>query len=62
MYFRTSYHYNKEALRDGIVAIYYCDTTVNVSDAQTKGLSPIKTEAFEPYLTGHKPIVIPHHN
>ena len=62
MYFRTGYHYNKEAVNDGLVTIHYCETSVNVSDAQTKGLGPIKIEAFEPYLTGHKPLVIPYHN
>jgi hypothetical protein len=38
MYFRTGYHYNKEAVEDGYVSIQYCRSEDNVSDSMTKGL------------------------
>jgi hypothetical protein len=56
MYFRTGYHYNKEAVRDGQVSVHYCQTQLNVSDPGTKALGPIKTEAFEPQLHGFSPL------
>ena len=36
MYFRTGYHYNKEAVKDKYVRIHFCPTELNISDAQTK--------------------------
>ena len=54
MYFRTSYHYNKEEVEDGTVAIRYTHTSTNYSDATTKGLGPIKIRQFKPVLHGYE--------
>ena len=54
MYFRTSYHYNKEDVEDGTVAIRYTHTSTNYSDATTKGLGPIKVRQFLPVLHGYE--------
>ena len=54
MYFRTSYHYNKEEVEDGTVAIRYTRTSTNYSDATTKGLGPIKVKRFLPVLHGYE--------
>ena len=56
MYFRTGYHYNKEAVRDKYVLVHYCPTDINIIDAGTKALGPIKIEGFEPQLHGFKPL------
>ena len=56
MYFRTGYHYNKEAVRDGYVTVHYLHTTLNYSDACTKGLGAAKIREFEPILHGHQPL------
>ena len=56
MYFRTGYHYNKEAVRDKYVSVHYCPTDINIIDAGTKALGPIKIEGFEPQLHGFKPL------
>jgi hypothetical protein len=56
MYFRTGYHYNKEAVRDGYTSIHYCSTELNVADVTTKGLGNIKLETFEAQLHGFKPL------
>ena len=53
MYFRTGYHYNKEAVRDKYVTVDYIHTSLNISDACTKGLGSNKIKLFEPYLHGH---------
>ena len=54
MYFRTSYHYDKEEVEDGTAAIRYTHTSTNCSDATTKGLGPIKVRQLEQnlYSTG----------
>ena len=41
MYFRTGYHYNKEAVRDKYVTVDYIVTHDNVADAVTKALAII---------------------
>jgi hypothetical protein len=56
MYFRTGYHYNKEAVRDREVSVHFCPTLLNVTDMGTKALGPIKSEAFEPQLHGFAPL------
>ena len=56
MYFRTGYHYNKEAVRDGYVDIRYINTAYNISDACTKALAKNKISLFEPALHGHEVI------
>ena len=56
MYFRTGYHYNKEAVRDGYACVKYVHTSWNIADALTKGLANIKINFFKPYLHGHTPI------
>ena len=53
MYFRTGYHYNKEAVRDGFVSVHYVPTDENIADATTKALGSAKVKAFKPALTGH---------
>ena len=53
MYFRTGYHYNKEACRDGYVRVQYIETAANISDAMTKGLGSNKIKTFLPSLHGH---------
>ena len=53
MYFRTSYHYNKdnkEEVEDGTVAVRYTHTSTNYSDATTKSLGPIKVKQFKPVV------------
>jgi hypothetical protein len=54
MYFRTGYHYNKEAVRDGYVDIRYINTQFNISDACTKALAKNKIGLFEPVIHGHE--------
>ena len=56
MYFRTGYHYNKEAVRDGLVKVSYIDTAENISDAMTKGLGSNKIAQFKPIIHGHLPL------
>ena len=56
MYFRTGYHYTKEAVRDGYVDIKYINTAYNISDACTKALGKNKITMFEPVLHGHEVI------
>ena len=56
MCFRTGYHYNKEAVRDGYVDIKYINTAYNISDACTKALGKNKITMFEPVLHGHEVI------
>ena len=56
MYFRTGYHYNKEAVRDGYVQVKYVHTSWNVSDILTKGLGSCKVKIFKPYLKGYQPL------
>ena len=58
MYFRTGYHYNKEAVRDGYVHITHIHTASNISDACTKSLGSNKIKTFEPVLHGHQPLII----
>ena len=52
MYFRTHYHFNKEAVRDGYCKIQYLDTNLNISDAMTKALGNTKLRQFQPDLHG----------
>ena len=54
MYFRTGYHYCKEAVRDKYCKVTYIDTARNISDAMTKGLGSNKTRTFRPYIMGHR--------
>merc|ERR1711998_207617 len=54
MYFRTGYHYNKEAVRDKYVSVAYIHTSSNISDACTKGLGSNKIKTFEPVLHGYQ--------
>ena len=56
MYFRTGYHYNKEAVRDGYVQVKYVHTSWNVADILTKGLGSSKIKIFKPYLKGFHPL------
>ena len=56
MYFRTGYHYNKEAVRDGFVDVRYINTAYNISDACTKALAKNKISLFEAALHGHEVI------
>ena len=56
MYFRTGYHYNKEAVKDKYVSVEYIHTSLNCSDATTKGLGSNKIKLFEPILHGHAPL------
>ena len=56
MYFRTGYHYNKEAVKDGYVDVKYIKTDYNISDACTKALGSNKVKSFEPALHGFKPL------
>ena len=53
MYFRTGYHYNKEAVRDGYCTIERVDTHLNIADALTKALGPNKIRQFTPLLQCH---------
>jgi hypothetical protein len=50
MYFRTGYHYNKEAVKDKLVRIHFYPTDLNITDAQTKALGLIKIDGFEQCL------------
>ena len=43
-------------VRDKCVSIHYCPTEINIIDARTKALGPIKIEGFEPQLHGFKPL------
>ena len=52
MYFRTGYHYCKEAVRDLYVTIQYIDTALNISDAMTKALGSNKIKTFLDTLHG----------
>ena len=52
MYFRSSYHYCKEAVRDGYVTVKYIDTAFNISDSLTKALASNKSRAFRYQLHG----------
>jgi hypothetical protein len=56
MYFRTHYHFNKEAVRDKYCIVQYIDTKDNISDTMTKGLGKVKIEEFKPYLHGDIPL------
>ena len=56
MYFRTGYHYNKEAVRDKYVSVHYINTQFNLSDATTKSLASNKIGQFAPILHGHRAI------
>ena len=56
MYFRTGYHYNKEAVKDGYVEVRYANTFHNISDACTKALGANKVKTFEPAIHGFKPL------
>ena len=53
MYFRTTYHYNKEMVRDGYVKVEYIHTASNLADACTKALGSVKIGEFEPKLHGY---------
>ena len=55
MYFRTGYHYNKEAVNDRYVCIDYLDTNSNPSDTHTKSLARVKIQQHRPFLHGHAP-------
>ena len=55
-YFRTGYHYNKEAVRDGFCEVRYVHTSWNLADTMTKGLGSNKISFFTPYINGLKPI------
>ena len=59
MYFRTGYHYNKEAVEHKFVRVLYCPTAINLIDCGTKALGPIKTEEVEPQLHGFEPVCLP---
>ena len=52
VYFRTGYHYCKEAVRDLYVTIQYIDTALNISDAMTKALGSNKIKTFLDTLHG----------
>ena len=54
MYFRTGYHYNKEAVRDGYCEVSYVHTSWNLADTMTKGLGSNKISFFSPYINGDK--------
>ena len=54
MYFRTGYHYNKEAVRDKYIDVHYVPTEYNISDICTKGLASCKIQALSPYIAGYK--------
>ena len=56
MYFRTSYHYNKEAVRDKYISVHYINTQYNLSDVTTKALGSNKIREFQPYLHGLKSV------
>ena len=56
MYFRTGYHYNKEAVADGYCEVSYVHTSWNLSDAMTKALGSNKISFFSPYINGEKPV------
>ena len=56
MYFRTGYHYNKEAVRDKYVKVSYIHTSLNLSDICTKSLDWIKSDEFTYQMHGHSPL------
>ena len=57
MYFRTGYHYNKEAVNTGYVDNpVYLHTSLNVSDCLTKSLGPGKIKEFDSQLSGVAPL------
>ena len=56
MYFRTGYHYCKEAVRDMYCTVQYVDTALNISDAMTKGLGSNKINTFVHSLHGAEPL------
>ena len=58
MYFRVTYHYNKEAVNDGYVKVVYVHTSKNVADACTKALAAVKISLFEPILHGYQQLVL----
>ena len=53
MYFRTNYHYNKEAVKDKYCTVHYLDTQHNPSDCHTKGLARVKIQTHKPFLHGY---------
>ena len=59
MYFRTGFHYNKEAVEDGYVTVQYTNTEENVADITTKSLASNKVKTFKPMLCGY---VTPFHH
>ena len=59
MYFRTGYHYNKEAVESKFVRVLYCPTAINLIDCGTKALGPMKIESCEPQLHGFEPVCLP---
>jgi hypothetical protein len=56
MYFRTGYHYNKEACQDGYVSVRFIETENNISDTTTKGLAPVKFTEFDQLINGELPL------
>ena len=54
VYFRAAYHYNKQEVKDGTVAVRYTHTSTNYSDATTKGVGPLKVKQFVPVLHGYE--------
>ena len=56
IYFRTSYHYNKEVVQDKYGIVQYINTQYNCADATTKALGSSKIRDFAPYLQGYLPI------
>tara|TARA_B110001454_G_C12638139_1_gene400010 strand:+ start:412 stop:1023 length:612 start_codon:yes stop_codon:yes gene_type:complete len=56
MYFRTGYHYCKEAVHDMYCTVQYVDTALNISDTMTKGLGSNKINTFVHTLHGVEPL------
>ena len=56
MYFRTGYHYCKEAISDGYATVQYIATDRNISDPMTKALGGNKSRQFTPILQGQEDI------
>ena len=56
MYFRTGYHYCKEAVRDEYVTVEYIDTALNIADTMTKALASNKIKDFHDSLHGLAPL------
>ena len=53
MYFRTGYHYCKEAVSDGYyVTVQYIATDRNISDPMTKALGGNKSREYTPVIHG----------